>query len=439
MLRRSDSLFPISPEASYGSSMTPALRIAILAGLCAGLALIAQPTYAQGPQVRAPIEAQFRTWLAETVWPDARARGVSRGTFDRAMASVALDWALPDLAPPGSARPQDRQHQAEFLEPGRYFAESRLAALAAEGRSLLRRWAPVLDSIEQRYGVPREIVVAIWGRESGFGRVSPRNDAIRVLATQAFMGRRRELYYPELLAALAILQEGLIPQSEFLSSWAGAMGQPQFLPSKVLRHAVDGDGDGRRDIWRSGADSLASIADFLHGHGWHRDRIWGTEVRVPQHVSCTLEGPRQGRPLRDWIALGITAATGAPLAAVDRDATAYLLMPAGRFGPAFLVSENFYVLKHYNESDLYALFIGHLADRMRGGSPIAGSWRSAGSMTRGDIRAAQERLMAEGYDVGGADGLVGFATRTALGQWQAKSGRDETCFPDPTVIRALRG
>jgi lytic murein transglycosylase len=417
--------------------MAPLLRIAILAGLCAGLAFIAPPVFAQGTTARAAVEAQFRDWLTETVWPDAHARGVSRETFDRALASVALDWALPDLKPPGSAQPQDRQHQAEFLEPGRYFAESRLAALAAEGRNLLRRWAPVLDSIERRYGVPREIVVAIWGRESGFGRVSPRNDAIRVLATQAFMGRRRDLYYPELLAGLAILQEGLVPQAELLSSWAGAMGQPQFLPSKVLRHAVDGDGDGRRDIWRSAADSLASIANFLHGHGWQRDQAWGMEVRVPPRVSCTLEGPQQGRPVRDWMDLGVLGVTGAPLAADHRDAKAHLLMPAGRFGPAFLVSENFYVLKHYNESDLYALFIGHLADRMRGGSPIAGSWRSAGSMTRGDIRAAQERLMAEGYDVGGADGLVGFATRTALGQWQAKSGRDETCFPDPAVIRAL--
>ena len=281
--------------------------------------------------------------------------------------------------------------------------------------------------------MPREIVVAIWGRESHFGRVAPQRQALRVLATQAFMGRRRALYYPELLAALVILEEDHFSGETLLSSWAGAMGQPQLLPSKFLRYAVDADADGRRDVWNSVPDSLASIANYLREHGWKPDLPWGFEVSLPQAVSCTLEGPRQGRPMQEWLQLGLTPATAAPCPSGAAMRPPFIVMPAGRLGPAFLVSENFYVLKQYNESDLYALFIGHLADRMRGASAFTGRWQPIDSLRRGDIQAMQERLKGQGYDVGKVDGLIGFATRTAIGQWQSKSRRDETCFPDAAL------
>jgi hypothetical protein len=215
------------------------------------------------------------------------------------------------------------------------------------------------------------------------------------------------------------------------------MGQPQLLPSKFLRYAVDGDGDGRRDIWRSAADSLASIANYLKEHGWRADRGWGVEVRLPASVSCTLEGPKQGRPMRDWARLGVAPIAGGALPE-SGDTTGFLVMPAGRFGPAFLVTENFYVLKAYNESDLYALFIGNVADRMRGGGAIAGPFAPLGALRRDDILGLQQRLRANGYDVGRVDGLIGFATRTAIGQWQAKANRGETCFPDAALIQAIR-
>jgi lytic murein transglycosylase len=406
--------------------------------LCAVLAAGLMPAWAQSPETRQTVETQFQDWLAGTVWPDAQKQGVSRETFERAFATIALDWNLPELQPPGRPTPPDEQQQAEFQSPGRYFAEGQLASLAKAGSSLLKQWAPTLAAVEQRYGVPREIIVAIWGRESHFGRVAPRNQAVRVLATQAFMGRRRTLYYPELLAALVILEEDHLPGETLLSSWAGAMGQPQLLPSKFLRFAVDGDGDGRRDIWRSVPDSLASIANYLRAHGWSPDRGWGMEADVPASVSCTLEGPRQGRPVREWARLGVTRVGGSALPSEGRDATAFLLMPAGRLGPSFLVSENFYVLKQYNESDLYALFIGHLADRLRGASALAGTWSPLDAMKRSEIWTMQKRLQAEGYDVGKVDGLVGFATRTAIGQWQARSRRQETCFPDAALIEAFR-
>ncbi|MFL5193441.1 MAG: lytic murein transglycosylase [Microvirga sp.] len=392
----------------------------------------------QAQDTRLAAEAQFRDWLTQTVWPDAQKQGVSRETFERNVAAIGLDWDLPELQPPGQAALPDDQRQAEFQSPGRYFAQAQLASLAKSGRDLLQRWASVLDGIERRYGVPREIIVAIWGRESQFGRVTARHQALRVLATQAFMGRRRALYYPELLAALVILEEDHFSGETLLSSWAGAMGQPQLLPSKFLRYAVDADADGRRDVWHSVPDSLASIANYLREHGWKPDLRWGFEASLPQAVSCTLEGPRQGRPMLEWLRLGPTPAAGGTSPEWNGNATAFLVMPAGRLGPAFLVSENFYVLKQYNESDLYALFIGHLADRMRGASAFTGSWQPIDTLRRGQIQAMQERLKSQGYDVGKVDGLVGFATRTAIGQWQSKSGRDETCFPDAALVQALR-
>src|SRR5215212_6245106 len=359
---------------------------------CTVLLAWVAPARAQALETRAKaVEVQFHDWLAETIWPDAQKQGVSRETFARAFANVTLAWELPELQPPGQETPSEDQLQGEFQTPGRYFVEGQLVSLAKAGRTLLKQWVGTLDAIERHYGVPREIIVAIWGRESHFGRVAPRHQALRVLATQAFMGRRRTLYYPELLAALLILEEDHLPGETLLSSWAGAMGQPQLLPSKFLRFAVDGDGDGRRDIWRSTPDTLASIANYIREHGWRPGRNWGAEVRAAEGVSCTLEGPRQGKPLADWARLGLShVAGGSP--AERGDGTGFLLMPAGRLGPAFLVSENFYVLKQYNESDLYALFIGHLADRMRGASAFTGSWQPIDTLRRGDIQTMQERL-----------------------------------------------
>jgi lytic murein transglycosylase len=412
--------------------------VLLATGSCTFVAAERSPAQAQRSDTRRQVEDQFSEWLAGTVWPDVQRQGVSRATFDRALARLTLDWSLPELQPPGQTIPQDDQRQAEFQSPGRYFSESQLTSLATAGGNLLKQWASLLDDLERRYGVPREILIAIWGRESHFGRVRPKHQAVRVLATQAFMGRRRTLYYPELLAVLRILEQDHWPEETLLSSWAGAMGQPQLLPSKFLRYAVDADGDGRRDIWGSVPDSLASMASYLREHGWKPERAWGIEVHVPTSVSCTLEGPRQGKPVREWAQLGLTRAGQTSLPGDDSDATGFLLMPAGRLGPAFLVSENFYVLKQYNESDLYALFIGHLADRLRGGSSFRAAWSPTDPMRRGDVWIMQERLQAQGHDVGKVDGLIGFATRTAIGQWQTRNQRAETCFPDAALIPMIR-
>lgn len=386
---------------------------------------------------RPAVEASFREWIAGDLRAEAEAAGVSRATYRDAMDGVTLDWDLPDLQPPG-ADPPRAEYQAEFRSPGAYFDEKRLAALVKGGRQRLKSWERTLAAAERAYGVPPGIVVAIWGRESAFGEVAIPNNALRTLATHAFIGRRPALYRAELIAALQLIEAGDMTAAEMRSSWGGALGQPQFLPSKVLRHAVDFDGDGRRDIVESEADTLGSIAHYLRQEGWQAGRPWGYEVMVPAEVACTLEGPDQGRPIAEWAAMGIAPVGGGAFPRSERRQQGFLLMPAGRFGPAYVVTPNFYVLKAYNESDLYALFIGHLADRFADNRPFVADWQALGGFDRGDVRAMQRRLEADGHDVGGADGLVGFRTRVAVGRWQASAGVPVTCFPSADLVSRLR-
>ncbi|XDA99256.1 lytic murein transglycosylase [Sulfitobacter sp. LCG007] len=394
---------------------------------------------AANAQSRAEVEAQFRTWLETDVRPAAEAAGVSRSIFDGAFESVTLDWDLPGLMPPGSDPDAPRrQRQAEFGAPAAYFAPGIVEAAASEGRRMATRHAALLAETERSSGVPGHIVLGIWGRESAYGRAAIAHDVFRVLATRGFMGLRRDYFAGELVAALQIAEARHIPEALMKSSQAGALGQPQFMPSNFLAYATDGDGDGRADIWRSDADTIASIATYLDRHGWVAGRDWGFEVIVPPDVSCALEGPDQGRAISDWEAMGIRRTGGRDFPAHERAAEGYLMMPAGRLGPAFVVTPNFYVLKEYNTSDLYALFVGHVGDRIAFGSKaFAAQWQPIDDLYRSDIARLQRGLEALGHDVGGADGLPGFRTRRSIGRWQAANGRAETCFPDRASIAAL--
>lgn len=408
--------------------------------LAKSLAALAILLLAMLPAAAAPIDDQFRAWLERDLWPEAQKNGISRPVFDAAFAGVKPNLKLPDLVLPGQKpRTPKRQHQAEFGAPGAYFAEKTLEAVAAGGRARAGTYASTLAGIERRYGVPPGIVLAVWGRESGFGAAKMPYDAFEVLGTKAFLATRKEMFRKEVLAALQIVQQGLVPRASMKSSWAGALGGPQFLPSSFLKDAVDFDGDGRPDIWNSVPDTLASIAAYLAGHGWQKGRDWGFEVEVPQAVPCFLEGPDRGRAVRQWAASGIARVGGRPFPAAELDGEVFLLMPAGRNGPAFLVTPNFYVLKDYNTSDLYALFIGHAADRMAFPAiRFAGGWGRVDALYRSDIAAMQSGLERRGYDVGGADGLPGYKTRRAIGAWQEKAGRPATCFPDSGLVEALR-
>jgi len=381
-------------------------------------------------------DAAFQQWL-QGVWPDAQKAGISRKTFYETTRTLTPDLSLPDLVLPG--RPERQPDQAEFVQtPADYLKESSLASLAAQGRRLLAEHRATLAKIEQEFGVPPPVVLAIWGRESGFGSARIPHNAMQVLATKAFMATRKDMFRAEILAALQMVERG-VPLASMRSSWAGALGQPQFLPSSYVKHAVDMDGDGRADIWNSVPDTLGSIANYLAHFGWVKGRDWGFEVTVPESVSCALEGPDRGHRIADWAEMGIARIGGKPFPAHEARAEGFLLMPAGRHGPAFIVTPNFYVLKQYNESDLYALFVGHAADRIAyGDRAFAGKWGAVGGLKRSDVAAMQRGLQRMGHDTGGADGLAGFRTRRSIGEWQQRQGQAPTCFPEPAILGRLK-
>lgn len=410
----------------------PRVAVRALLGLVLLLFTLA-PAAAQRADAAA-LEADFQRWLAEQIWPEASARGISRATFELAFAGVHLDLDLPELVLPG-AGPAPAIDQPEFRSPAPYFREDNLAAAARAGQARLAEWRDTLAAIERRFGVPGPIILAVWGRETNFGREVLPHDAIEAIATEAFLGRRAADSRVELFAALLMLERGDVARSALRSSWAGALGQPQLLPTGYLEYAVDFDGDGRRDIWNSVPDSLASIANLLARSGWDSREPWGVEVPLPAASLCALEGPTQGRSILAWRDLGF--AISAPLGA--RRATRFLLAPAGALGPTFLVSQNFYVVKEYNFSDVYALYVVHLADRIAGNDrSFSLPWQAIDRIDHGQIQAAQRSLEALGYDVGGADGLVGFRTRVAIGGYQSRAGLPVTCFPNAAVLQSLR-
>lgn len=404
------------------------------------IALFASLSLAQAQVNQAATEKAFQNWLVKDLWPEAQAAGVSSGTFNKAFAGVSINWKLPDLVVPGTKpTTSKKQTQAEFGAPANYFNTKTMQQLTQGGQARLKQYASVLGAIEKQYGVPKQTLLAIWGRESGFGGVKIPYHAFEVLGTKAFMSTRKDMFRKELIAALQIVQHGYIDVGAMKSSWAGALGQPQFMPTSYLQYAVDFDGDGKRDIWSSVPDTLGSIANYLNHYGWQRGRDWGFEVNVPESLSCSLEGPDQGKTIAEWVRLGIKRVNGKSFPAHELKGDGFLLMPTGRYGPAFIVTPNFYVLKSYNMSDLYALFIGHVGDRIAYGvANFQKNWGSVGHLYRSDVAAMQKKLQGHGYDVGKPDGLAGFKTRRSIGLWQSKTGLQPTCFPDQALLKQIR-
>jgi lytic murein transglycosylase len=385
-------------------------------------------------------DAAFRQWL-ESAWPEAQTLGVSRVTFEAATRGLEPDLTLPDLVIPG--RPdRPRGEQAEFVQtPAVYLKDAALTRLAAQGRQLLAEHRATLAAVEQRFGVPGSMVLAVWGRETGYGAAKLPHNAIRALATQAYLGRRKEQFRQEFLLALKMLQEGHAALAAMRSSWAGAMGHPQLLPSGFYKHAVDFDGDGRRDIWGSVPDALATIAKQLADLGWQRGQRWAYEVRAPQTIDCTIAEPAMQLPVAEWIRRGY-APTDGRTPARDSAAPASLLLPEGTYGPAFLTLKNYYVLKDYNFSDLYVLFVGNLADRIAGGGPFVTAWNRTAQLRTEDVEAMQRHLTARRFYADKIDGKAGMLTRSALGAYQKAHGLKLDCWPTPAVLdhmRAARG
>lgn len=389
---------------------------------------------------RASVEKQFNSWLQNEMLPLARQQGISAAIFKKSLSGTKLQWKLPDLVMPGSAPPGKRsQSQAEFRGPIAYFSEKNLSAQTRIGRSLYLKWKTTLARIEKKYGVPGRILISIWGRETAFGRAKIPHSAIRVLATKAFMSTRKELFRDELIAALKIVQNGHARSKDLKGSRAGALGQPQFMPSSFLKFAVDFDGDGKKDIWNSVPDSLASMANFLMQSGWEKKRDWGFEVQIPTKMSCAQEGPDRARKISQWKRLGIGRISGKAFPGTELGKLGMMMVPAGRAGPHFIVTGNFYTIKKYNNSDLYALYVGNLADRIAYGSgKFKTPWERQEKMLRSQIAKMQGRLEKSGYDVGGADGLPGFKTRRSIGEWQTSKGLKSTCFPNLALIKKIR-
>jgi lytic murein transglycosylase len=376
--------------------------------------------------------------FVQSLWPEAQKLGVARATFDAATRNLVPDLSLPDLVlPDRPERPPPQQ--PEFVQtPADYLREATIARLASRGKELLTQHRATLAAIEQRYGVPPPIILAIWGRETAYGGHRLPHSAVRVLATQAYIGRRKELFRRELLLALKILQDGHVVLADMKSSWAGAMGHTQFLPSEFYKFAVDFDGDGRRDIWTSVPDALASAAAQLVGKGWQRGERWAYEVRPPAGLDCTIAQPSHVLPIDEWLKRGYVPSHGRRLSALERKQNASLLLPEGTYGPAFLTPKNYFVIKDYNFSDLYVLFVGHLSDRIMDGRPFETPWSKNAQLKTEQVEAMQQQLAVLRLYADKIDGRAGMLTRAALGAYQKANGLKLDCWPTAAVLAHMR-
>src|SRR5579871_2594847 len=386
--------------------------------------------------VRAAPDPAFTQFIA-SLWPEAQAQGVSRATFDRETANLEPDYKLPDLILPG--RPATgAPSQAEFVQvPADYIKEASIARLAADGQKLMAKYQVALDGIEKQFGVPAPIVLAIWGRETDFGRYTLPYDGIRVLATQAYVGRRKDTYRNEFILGLKILDQGAVSRKDMRASWAGATGLTQFLPSEYFKHGVDLDGNGKIDLWHSVPDALASAASQLLDKGWQSGMRWAYEVRAPDNADCTMGVPEVTKPIGDWLRAGFVPVRGEKLSAAEQAEPASLLQPEGIYGPAFLTTKNYFVIKEYNFSDLYVLFVGHLADRMTSPLPFATPWSASTQLRTADVETMQKALTRIGLYKDKIDGKAGMQTRAALGAYQKSAGLKVDCWPSEAVLRSI--
>ena len=368
----------------------------------------------------------FSNWL-EDLRQEARAKGISEAT---------LHEALDNLQPIPRVIELDRR-QPEFTQTFWRYLDARVTEDRIErGRMFLEIHAELLDSIERDYGVQPRFLVAFWGLETNFGDYLGSFPVIGSLATLAHDPRRSDFFRAELLAALTIIDDGHISVNEMIGSWAGAMGQPQFMPSTFVRFAVDADGDGRRDIWHSLPDVFASAANFLSKSGWQRDTTWGREIKLPPDFPLELTGLEVEKSLAAWQVLGIRKINGDDLPRLNIKGS--IILPAGHAGPAFLVYNNYHITLQWNRSDLYAIAVGHLADRMAGKPPLA-TVRPASEerLSRNQVEKIQELLTAQGFDPGPIDGVIGSQTRQAIKEFQRTAKLPADGHPTPELLEML--
>lgn len=371
-------------------------------------------------------DPNFDAWLA----------GFYNRARDAGVPAAVLDRELAGLTPDPRASAQDSR-QPEFSKPVSDYVKGVVSdARVVQGRQF-RDSLPYLGTIEARYGAPREIVLAIWAMESAFGKIQGDMDVIRSLATLAADGRRRAWAEGELIAALKIVGSGEAPRSRLKGSWAGAMGQTQFLPSVFLATAVDGDNDGARDIWGSTADALFSTGAYMAKAGWRRGESWAREVVLPGGFDYSVVETLK-QPPAAWAALGVRRADGLPWSSADQAAQAGLILPSGAGGPAFLTFPNHMAIRRYNNSTAYALGVGLLADRFAGEGGLVTPWPYETPLSLADRMAAQTALTQLGFNPGPSDGVIGSGTRTALRAWQKARGLPADGYLSVDMVRRLR-
>ncbi len=370
-------------------------------------------------------QAGLETWV-EAFRPRALAAGVPAATFDAALRGVAFDPKVVE---------RDR-NQNEFTKTVWDYLDTAVSEdRVALGIKALDRNRDLLERIEADYGVEKEIVVAVWGLESAYGTFRGDLPVLGSLATLAYDGRRGAFFEAELIAALKIVDGGHV--ETFTGSWAGASGHTQFMPSSWQNFAVDFDGDGKRNLWgEDPADALASTANYLRHWGWTMGQPWGLEVTLPEGFDYDQTTERVVKPVADWQALGVRTATGDDL---PDHGPGSILLPGGHRGAAFLIWPNFQVIEHYNTADAYIIGIGHLADRIKGGPPIAAAWpRELRALTLNERKELQDLLGRAGFDPGGVDGRMGPKTIAAVKAFQKARGRVPDGYPSLEVLALLR-
>jgi len=391
----------------------------ILRALATLLSIVALAAPAQAQhRTPAPERAAFDRFLAG-LWTDAQAQGITRATFRKAFAALTPDPRVIATT----------KRQPEYNKPaGAYVNAIASPQRAAVGRRKEAQWRTTLDAIERKFSVERWVILAVWGMETSYGAIKDKWDVLRSLATLAFAKYRHPYFRNELLAALKILHEGHVAREEFRGSWAGAMGQPQFMPTSFMRYGIDFSGDGKRDIWFSVPDVLASTANYLRKQGWQWSLPWGFEVTVPNGFDLM----RSRATFAQWMRLGVKRADGGAYPAAGNG---ILFFPTGIPGPAFVVTSNFDVIKQYNDSDVYALAIGHLADRMQGAGPFRTPWPKLATQLPRDDRIALQRKLAElGYDQRRFSAHIDFKMRDFVRAEQQKHGLPPDGHPTSVLL-----
>jgi membrane-bound lytic murein transglycosylase B len=394
-------------------------------------AVVPAPPAATTSTVPVVADASFTAWL-ETARKDALKRGITPATVTSALGNIAPIPRVIELD----------NRQPEFTNTfTRYLNNAVTDKRIAEGRALMQTHAALLAQLERQYGVPGRFLVAFWGLETNFGRVQGDYPVVNALATLAYDGRRGAMFRDEMFNAMTILDRGHISLAKMKGSWAGAMGQTQFMPSTFLKYAVDEDKNGHIDIWGSVPDALGSGAHYLQSLGWDGTRTWGREVELPDGfdvglASLDTDAKEAMKPLSEWAALGVRRVGGGTLPAQDVQAS--LVLPSGSRGPAFLLYENYRTILKWNRSAFYAIAVGHLADRLTGAGELANSSKEGDPLKRDDVLAMQEGLVKLGFMSGKVDGVVGSGTRQAVRAFQKANGLKPDGYVDRGLIAAVR-